>query len=445
MEGSIMNILLHFYFLKILFSLNQKLMTLIALLLSLFFFNDLCFANELSPEEKRDFIESLATPSTEERVFYRWQPKEVAQKLLSAGEMTQELYEHYVGTEMYSKPAIAGRTGKGLYVAENRNSSSHYGDSIIKVVVSAGYPFIDLNDERIKARLQEKGISLEEAYKLKLRVAIKDSATLGRIVSDTWWCLKKPEGIQFKPVANQELIANFKYATLEYKRGGKAAFFNLLTRQQQVELIYSIENFIDAVDLLFVGQKQFSKRELSIIVSYALPHIESIQDAKIFLQIGWEYFSEADKIRIMDKTLSFIQNKRELSELETEMRKVSFRPEIQEDALRNFQDRVSVIPHLANQESMEDSRESRRQPTLQDYENFLKDLTIEDSRESRRPQNDSERTNQTKPLSPEQKVVASILGHYAIETALKSTRAYISDPETLEKVEKHIRCVFAFK
>ena len=51
---------------------------------------------EMSDEEKREFIESLAKPSKEKKVFYRWQSEASRKTLIEAGEMTPKLYDYFM-------------------------------------------------------------------------------------------------------------------------------------------------------------------------------------------------------------------------------------------------------------------------------------------------------------------------------------------------------------
>ena len=281
--------------------------------LCLLFFSGSSFAVGLSDDKKRAFIESLAIPSSEEQVFYRWQPASAREKLLEAGEMTLELYEHYVGKKSETKGLHL--VGQGLYVSEDMSSSSNYGETIVKVVLERGYPFIDLNDVRVQKQLQEKGIGLEEAYLLKPRVAVRDHGL------DSWWCLKRREGIRFEPVSNQELMENFKQAHLSIGEDGKKRFFNLLSKQEQKQLIDGIENFFDGLDIFFVARNYFSETEMTEIVNAIIPHITDVQLGVLCLNIGWDSLSKKDKGEIMNKTLSYIKTEEDMEALHKEIKK----------------------------------------------------------------------------------------------------------------------------
>ena len=95
---------------------------------------------QMSDEEARAFLENLAKPSTEKRVFYRWQSEEAAENLLEAGEMTPKLYKHY----MSFQDSFAGT---GMYVAEDVVSSIDYGGHIIQVELEPGYKYLNLLDK----------------------------------------------------------------------------------------------------------------------------------------------------------------------------------------------------------------------------------------------------------------------------------------------------------
>ena len=299
-------------------------------LLYFLFLSGFSFAVELSDDEKRTFIESLAKPSSETQVFYRWQPESVKKELLEAGEMNTELYKYYMEKEFEIQGVISA--GQGFYVAEDMSSSSHLDETIVKVVLKKGYPFIDLNDARVQRQLQEKGIGLKEAYLLNPRVAVRDGA------HPNWWCLKRQRGIRFKPISNQELMKHFKKASLSVGVGGKSRFLNILPPQERRILIDNIENVVDGLDLLFAAKASqaeeealanntpsnrfnFSQTEIVAIANVTLTYVTNAKEGVLFLQIGWEILSKEDKNKIMDKILSYIQTERDMEALHREIKK----------------------------------------------------------------------------------------------------------------------------
>ena len=265
--------------------------------LCLLFFSVSSLATEMSDDEKRSFIESLAKPSFKKQIFYRWLSESEQQEFLKAGEMTVELYKHHMKKKYETKQPFG--VGQGLYVAEDANSSAVFGKTIIKVEVEKDYPFIDLNDKRVQRQLQKKGIGLKEAYLLNPRVAVKDKE------NPKWWCLKRLKGISFKPISNQELIKHFKEAPFrETHSFEKKQFFNLLPTQEQKRLISEIENLLDGMILLFVAGKHFSETELTEIVNATIPYIKDMRDGMFFLNMGLIYLSEEDIDKIVSKSFS---------------------------------------------------------------------------------------------------------------------------------------------
>lgn len=129
---------------------------------------------------------------------------------LEAGEMTPELYEYFMSRRPNSYE------GGGFYVAEDISSSSgKYGKTLIQVEVKPGYKFLDFSDKKIQRQLKKKGISVEDIYRLKPRIALKghsiawwlsrDSQTFNDSYWDIkpWWILKEGEGVIFKPFSSR--------------------------------------------------------------------------------------------------------------------------------------------------------------------------------------------------------------------------------------------------
>ena len=76
---------------------------------------------KLSDQKKREFIESLAKPSKEKKVFYRWQSETARKNLIEAGEMTPQIYKYFM------EHTGGDVLGAGLYIAEDLSSSSRFG------------------------------------------------------------------------------------------------------------------------------------------------------------------------------------------------------------------------------------------------------------------------------------------------------------------------------
>ena len=147
---------------------------------------------ELSDEAKREFMEKSARPQGR-GIFYRWQSEERMRVLLRTGEMTPDLYEHYM-----SKQDPWG--GAGFYVSRDMASSSEYGTTLIQVELEPGYKYLDLSDPAVKNELSAKNISVEDAFRLNPEVAVTDIKD-----GKDWLVLKFREGMKFKPFSGRGL------------------------------------------------------------------------------------------------------------------------------------------------------------------------------------------------------------------------------------------------
>ena len=111
---------------------------------------------EMSDSEKRAFIESLAVPSTEKRVFYRWQSKERQDALLDADNprKIKQTFETAMNTPLNERYG-----GSGVYIFEkpDHELATHFGNHIIQIEVEKGYPFLDLGNPGIRKVLEKKG------------------------------------------------------------------------------------------------------------------------------------------------------------------------------------------------------------------------------------------------------------------------------------------------
>ena len=159
----------------------------------LFFWLCLLFSSpvlaEMSDQEKREFVETLAEPSKEKKVFYRWQTETSRKNLIEAGEITPQLHNHFMNMQ---SGIIAG---PGLYVSEDLHSSSRFGDTIIQVEMDEGIKYIDLTDQETLSKLKQNGISADDIYKLNPKVAVK--------YTQPHWVFKAREGVTFQPFSSK--------------------------------------------------------------------------------------------------------------------------------------------------------------------------------------------------------------------------------------------------
>ena len=222
---------------------------------------------EMSDDEKREFIESLAEPSTEKKTFFRWQDRynenqKQKKRLLEAGEMTPELYKEFMS---YDDPWA----GTGFYVSDDIASSHYFGTTIIEVEVEAGYKFLDLDDPKIWEALKKKGITGADVFKLNPEVAVRNIGDEG----EGWWVLKKREGIKFKP-------------------------FSMDRIREKIDKL-PIKDTLEGAILFRIAGEQLSQKDVSKIVD-KLPW-DQWEHASTFFHFAGRYLSKSDISKIMEK------------------------------------------------------------------------------------------------------------------------------------------------
>ncbi|MDE0092446.1 MAG: hypothetical protein OXN83_04070 [Oligoflexia bacterium] len=258
--------------------------------------NSLALA-EMSDEQKRSFIESLAETSQEKRVFYRWQSKKVANNLLRAGEMTPQLYEHF----MRKNDPWAGA---GIYVAEDISSSSQFGNTLIQVELEPGYKYLDLLDEKVVKKLEAKGLSIEDVYRLNPRVAVRDIKE-----RKPYWTLKKREGLKFQPVSIENLsIASsrdMRTILLRFERELRNSEHRAQILRKGTSLIQSTE---DGAKLLKLAGKYLNPTEKEQIVRKSISMIKDTLHGARLLIDAKEYLNPTEREQIVKKSVSLIQS-----------------------------------------------------------------------------------------------------------------------------------------
>ena len=203
------------------------------------------FAEELSDQEKREFIESLAKPSTEERLFYSWQDYETMKKLLETGEMPPDLQQHYFPGGRGERDLGRFQSGFGFYVAEDMfeweggapstlsyrffsrlnnlqclilmifflfkgknfigQCTSRIANILIEVKIEPGTKFLDITDEIVREQLAQKRIRLGDVYLLNPKVVVQDfgpKVNSNRVLDysrNSSWVIKTLKGVKFQP------------------------------------------------------------------------------------------------------------------------------------------------------------------------------------------------------------------------------------------------------
>jgi hypothetical protein len=156
---------------------------------------------------KRDLIEAIATPLSEDAVMYRWQSKVSGDKLIEEKIFTDKLYSYFMAMKIDREHFAAG---KGIYASENPHSSSRFvrGDdkgSLIEVRISKGTKAIDLSDSAVLAKLKANGLSKDDVLfgEPQARVAVKYDA------EEKWWVLKGQSGVTFRAFDGSNLKTSY--------------------------------------------------------------------------------------------------------------------------------------------------------------------------------------------------------------------------------------------
>ena len=303
-------------------------------------FNGFAFA-ELSDQQKQDFIESLAEPLKEKRVFYLWHTKANNRTLLKAGKMTSKIHQSFM-IERSNQPFY-----EGLHVAEDISSSSAYGNNLIQVEVDPGYRFLHTSNEaRIKLREQE--IPEKDVYRLGSQIAIPYFFISDRLISDlvnslislipdnfrspdllltsapissNWWILKAREGIKFQPFSSdgislkdlEEAYERLEETAPKHYSGPFSFFdkpFNLSKKRRYFEdliredILNRAEESVAVFRSSFIKivEEEHGKEYVADRVHHHSRHIKSLDEAARWFKYAGNYLSEADKKRIVERT-----------------------------------------------------------------------------------------------------------------------------------------------
>ena len=255
---------------------------------------------ESSDSRKMEFVEQLAQPFLEKKVFYSWVSEASWKTLIEAEEWTPELYEHY----MYISRDYS--FGSGFYVSENI-SVDYRPDSrkaLIQVEVEtdnprgSGYKYLDLLQREIQYALKGKNIDIQELlnFRFNSQIAIKYSPAGDR------WVLKGRKGVRFKPFSSEDMSLDTleqNYHKLHYDR---QVFFktairvDILNREQRGDPAILSSPFIKIVEEAR-GIAYVSAAIYNVINSPDF-RIETMQDALRWLKNTRGYLSVQDERKL---------------------------------------------------------------------------------------------------------------------------------------------------
>ena len=273
----------------------------------LLFFCCVSFA-ELSDDEKIKFIERIAKKFPETRTFYRWQSETARTNMLRAGEITPQIYDYFMGTSFDEEMT---RAGTGIYVAEDIASSSQFGDTLMKVEVEKGVPYIDLLDSETLSTLKAQGITKQDVFNLNPKVAITD---YGEDKNSLWWNLKVNRGVQFKKVD----MSNMSFSELKkiLKPVVNSAFFvkmlfpGLDPLKPVFQILDDTPQIKDQIRILealkppsedfsgFLLEKGFSNKSIKKVRAVVVNNIARSNQTEKLPQSIYNIFSETELLNI---------------------------------------------------------------------------------------------------------------------------------------------------
>ena len=251
-------------------------------------FSDTAIA-KLSDQEKREFIENLATPLKQKRVFYRWQSEQSRKSLLKAGEMTPQLYKHFMSL---TDPVA----GSGLYVAGDMTSSSSYGATLLQVEVEAGYKILDLSNPEVKIKLSRQGITHRNINELNPKVAVKYTEDA------EWFVLKAKEGIKFKPFSSEGV--NLKALEDAYEATKDRKPF--LRTAIKEDILRRAEKSSEVFGSLFIHiiEEEKGTRYVQNAVNHYKASQNTLNEINGWLKYARDYLDQSDIEALVNKTNS---------------------------------------------------------------------------------------------------------------------------------------------
>jgi hypothetical protein len=165
-----------------------------------FYYYDEPTESGMSENEIRDFFVSLATPSPEKMIWYRWGSGKFERQRIGAVPAFE-----IDGSNFYLRFA-----GKGLYVAESPASSAAFGEpysdaEVVSVCAPPGTLLLDLGDLEVRAKMREKSLFIEDVFRANPPVMVK--------FRKDWWVLKSAQGVKIKEYSGKYIPTEklFKY------------------------------------------------------------------------------------------------------------------------------------------------------------------------------------------------------------------------------------------
>ena len=293
----------------------------------LFIFTNSVFA-ELSDQEKREFIESLAKPLEKPQTFYHWHT-DIAflQRLVKDGKMTRESYEHLI-TSRHDQAAAGLRVGERISDTFQFSSKPmefdgekfHGSDDaiLIEVTLDKDYPVLDLSDPEVKMKLEQRGISLDEAAHLDPKVAVKGQPL--RVEYNSIWVLKRQQGVEFKAFTSEgkslkelgeayyKIMKSRGSAKLASKVEGQPEYFFKNAITKHVLEAAKKDNAIWETSLVDILEEEYGRKYVMGAVNRHMasrPPVQTFDEGLNILRGTRQYLSTDEMEKIIRQTKRF--------------------------------------------------------------------------------------------------------------------------------------------
>ena len=251
---------------------------------------------ELSDEEKRAFIEGVARPFPEKRVFYRWQSETSRRTLMREKELTEESFKYF----MNIKGSIGA--GPGLYAAEDLHSSEMFGDTIMQIEVGTEMKYIDLTDSDTLKKLEKKGITTRDVYQLNPKAVVK--------YNSQHWVFKARKGLTFQAFSSKGITWNELNGLALNK-----PYFREAIRDDVKDRIKAkplpINSMEEGIDILSVAGNYLKPEKKKQIARKIIPLISSVKEGSDILSIAKDYLKLEENKQVAKKMVSLMKSVRE--------------------------------------------------------------------------------------------------------------------------------------
>ncbi len=280
-------------------------------------------ARETTDAEKIQLIMKVAKPSSEDKIYYRWQSEKSGTNLVNAKEYTEQLFNYFMGMKVDDAHFAAGT---GVYFSEDLTNSAQFirgggKGSLIEVHIRKGMPTLDLRSAETIEALGKLGFTEDDVFRLKVPAAI-------RYTSNGWWVVKRREGVEFHNVNPERIsLGRFEAAKSELQYNSEALevikkhsipvlLGELKRNPNNHDILKHLEIPIESsTEQLIPLLRKYPELRIPILKMYeegkintSLRHARDLQKVGIPVDIG-KKFSDAKTVERVDFLLKNYSNK----------------------------------------------------------------------------------------------------------------------------------------